>query len=80
MATDAVNCPAHYTGGDIECIDAIKAAMTMNEYLGFLRGNTIKYIWRFREKGGVQDLQKAEWYLSRLIQELQFDPFTDPLD
>jgi hypothetical protein len=79
MATDAVNNPAHYTGGDIECIDAIKAAMTMNEYLGFLRGNTIKYIWRFREKGGVQDLQKAEWYLSRLIQELQFDPFTDPL-
>lgn len=36
MAIDPVNSPAHYTGGDIECIDAIKAAMTMNEYLSFL--------------------------------------------
>jgi hypothetical protein len=77
--TDSVNHPSHYTTGDIECIDAIKASMTMNEYLGYLRGNSIKYLWRYRQKNGVEDLRKAEWYTRRLIQELELDPFNDPL-
>lgn len=77
--TDSVNHPSHYTTGDIECIDAIKASMTMNEYLGYLRGNSIKYLWRYRQKNGVEDLRKAEWYTRRLIQEFELDPFSDPL-
>ncbi len=77
--TDPVNSPDHYRTGDVECIEAIKASMTMNEFLGYLRGNVQKYIWRYREKNGVEDLRKAEWYLRRLIQEFEFDPFTDPL-
>lgn len=79
--TDSVNHPSHYTTGDIECIDAIKASMTMNEYLGYLRGNSIKYLWRYRQKheNGVEDLRKAEWYTRRLIQEFELDPFNDPL-
>ena len=65
--TDPVNAPAHYTSGEIQCIDAIKASMSKLEYEGFLKGNLIKYTWRYRKKGGLQDLQKANWYLDRLI-------------
>ena len=65
--TDLVSHPAHYTSGEIQCIDAIKASMSKLEYEGFLKGNLIKYTWRYRKKGGLQDLQKANWYLDRLI-------------
>ncbi|MFZ9095535.1 MAG: DUF3310 domain-containing protein [bacterium] len=76
--SDNIN-PAHYNSGDIECIDAIKASMTTNEFHGYLRGNNMKYLWRYRQKGGVEDLKKAEWYLRRLILEFETDPFSDPL-
>ena len=68
--SDAVNHPSHYTGGDIECIDAIKASMTNEAFLGYLKGNTQKYLWRYEKKvAPVEDLEKAKWYLERLIQE-----------
>ena len=67
---DEVNNPAHYTSGGIECIDAIKASMTEEQFKGFLKGNIIKYLWRYElENNPVQDLEKAQWYLNRLIQE-----------
>jgi len=75
---DAIN-PAHYQSGDIECIDAIKASMLTDEFLGYLKGNLQKYVWRYRQKGGVEDLRKARWYLDRLISEFELDPFNDPL-
>ncbi len=64
---DNVNRPSHYASGSIECIEAIKAQMTPDEYQGYLRGNVVKYMWRWREKGGVESLRKARWYLDRLI-------------
>ena len=63
---DMVNEPPHYKQGDIECIDAIKAALTPDEWRGYCKGNAIKYIWRERHKGGDESLQKADWYLNRL--------------
>lgn len=67
---DPVNHPSHYTAGGIECIDAIKASMTHEEFCGFLKGNVIKYTWRYKQKGKpVEDLKKAQWYQNRLIQE-----------
>lgn len=64
--------PAHYTQDeDISCIDAIEAALTPEEFRGFLRGNVAKYWWRYPMKNGVEDLLKAHWYLNRLIQTLQ---------
>lgn len=67
---DEVNNPAHYTSGGIECIDAIKASMTEEQFKGFLKGNIIKYLWRYELKNNpVQDLAKAQWYQNRLIQE-----------
>lgn len=64
---DAVNHPAHYTQGGVECIDAIEAA-TGDGFAGYLAGNVIKYVYRYRFKGGVEDLRKARWYLDRLIE------------
>lgn len=68
---DLVNQPPHYNMGGIECVEAIKASMSAEEFQGYLKGNAIKYLWRYRHKNGVQDLQKANWYNNRLIEELQ---------
>jgi hypothetical protein len=65
--TDSVNHPSHYTNGAIECIDAIESQLTPEEYRGYLKGNIAKYIWRERQKGGTESLEKARWYLDRLI-------------
>lgn len=68
-AGDSVERPVHYTKGEIECIDAIEAAITgLSAKEGFLVGQVIKYIWRFKHKGGREDLKKCEWYLKRLME------------
>ena len=64
--TDFVNHPPHYQG-TIECIDAIEASMSAEAFKGSLKANVIKYVWRYETKGGVESLQKAQWYLNRLI-------------
>lgn len=64
---DTVQHPAHYTQGGIECIEAIKASMTADGFCDYCKGNIIKYIWRWRDKGGVEDLRKASVYLDWLI-------------
>jgi hypothetical protein len=64
---DPVN-PAHYKNdAGVECIDAIKAQLTTQEFEGFLKGQVAKYVWRERQKGGREDLKKAHWYLSLLV-------------
>ena len=67
---DMVNSPPHYNKAGIECIDAIAAA-TGDGYEHYLQGNIMKYLWRFdyKEKP-LEDLQKAKWYLDRLIEEV----------
>ena len=64
---DVVNHPPHYTDGTIECIEAIEAQLTPEEFRGHLKANCVKYIWRERHKGGVESLKKAQWYLNRLV-------------
>jgi hypothetical protein len=66
--TDLVNHPPHYTDGAIECIAAIEAQLTPEEYRGYLKGNIAKYVWRERHKGGTESLMKARFYLDRLIE------------
>lgn len=66
-----VDHPRHYTQGGIECIDAIKAAVTGKPpYEAWLVGQVIKYVWRYDVKNGLEDLQKARFYLDRLIGEV----------
>ena len=64
---DPVNHPTHYTRGNIECIDAIKASMSKEAFMGYCKGNVIKYIWRYEHKGELESLEKAMWYLNKLI-------------
>ena len=65
---DNVSRPKHYNNGEgIECIEGIEAQLTPEGYKGFLQGNCAKYLWRWRDKGGIEDLRKCKWYLDRLI-------------
>ena len=68
---DPVNRPAHYTSGGIECIDAMQAAFGAEVVKDFCLCNAFKYLWRHRNKNGVEDLKKACWYLNRLITEME---------
>lgn len=65
---DMVNYPPHYRQGEIECIEAIKAALTPEEFRGYCKGANLKYTWREARKGGAEDLQKARWYLDKLLE------------
>lgn len=67
---DVVNHPPHYTG-KIECIDAIdEVTQNLKGEHGYYTGTIIKYIWRWYRKNGVEDLRKAQWYLTRLIEKV----------
>lgn len=64
--------PSHYTSGKVECIDAEEAATEgLTGFEGFLTGNCIKYLWRWKKKNGVEDLKKCRWYLDKLIAKLE---------
>ncbi|MGC4375902.1 DUF3310 domain-containing protein [Fictibacillus sp. Mic-4] len=67
---DSIN-PDHYKVGGIETIDIMKAKLTKEQFEGYLLGNILKYTSRYRHKNGVEDLHKAGWYLSRLIDLLE---------
>ncbi len=71
QTSDPVNSPLHYASGDIECIDAIKASMTREAFLGYLKGNIQKYMWRYEKKvNPIGDVKKARWYMNKLVDEL----------
>ena len=57
----------HYRQGGVECIDAIRAALTPEEFRGFCKGNVLKYIWREHHKGGDDDMRKALDYMRLLV-------------
>ena len=66
---DMVGAPRHYNTGNIECIDAIEESMSSVAFKGYLKGNCMKYLWRYDYKGKqVEDLQKAGWYLNKLTE------------
>lgn len=66
-----VNHPSHYSGS-IEAIDAIAAATAgLTGVEAFDTGNALKYLWRWKRKNGVEDLNKAVWYIQHLIKYLE---------
>lgn len=68
---EKVNHPSHYNQGGIECIDGIAAACQgLSGEEAFCTGSAIKYLWRWKYKNGVEDLEKAKWYIDRLIKTL----------
>ena len=66
---DNVNNPQHYSSQSIECIVAMEAMLSPEEFIGYLRGNIFKYQWRYKQKNGVEDLKKAQWYQNKLIEK-----------
>lgn len=64
---DNVNHPNHYTVGNIETIDYIRDKLTKEEFIGYCKGNILKYISREKYKGGKEDLEKASVYLKWAI-------------
>ena len=69
---DNVNNPPHYNYGTVECIEAIEESMTPESFRGYLKGNCLKYLWRYERKGkALEDLRKARWYLDKLIDEVE---------
>lgn len=68
---DMVNHPNHYTSGKIEVIKIMEDQLNPEEYRGYIKGQVIKYITRERHKNGLEDLEKAYWYLGRLINYLK---------
>ena len=70
-APDMVNHPPHYNQGGIECVDAIEASMSPQGFRDYLKGNILKYLWRYEQKHGLEDLKKAQWYLTRLTLNLE---------
>tara|TARA_R100001510_G_C7594156_1_gene162886 strand:+ start:33 stop:260 length:228 start_codon:yes stop_codon:yes gene_type:complete len=71
MDFDPVNKPKHYNQSGIECINAIQASMTDDQFAAYCKGNVMKYLWRYEHKNKEQDLRKAEWYLQRLIKVVE---------
>ena len=71
LINNMVDHPPHYNNGKVECIEAIEAMLTPDEFVGYLRGNSLKYRWRFRyKKKPIEDLRKARWYEERLLKFL----------
>ena len=68
MDEHEVNHPSHYTQGGIECIEAIKASMQPSDFVAYCKGNVMKYLWRWEDKGGLMDLCKARVYLNWMIE------------
>ncbi len=66
LDTTAVKNPAHYSGLVIEPIEFVMA-----NRLGFCEGNVVKYVSRWKQKGGIEDLVKAKRYLEFLIKDLE---------
>ena len=65
--SDKIN-PDHYRQGAVECIDALEAAtINLTGINAVCTANAIKYLWRWKEKNGLEDLRKANWYINKLL-------------
>lgn len=65
IAGNQVSHPSHYNQGNIECIDAMVAAFGKEAVATFCHINAFKYLWRTEHKNGLQDIDKAIWYLNK---------------
>lgn len=72
-ARDMVNHPPHYNNSDAKCSKCQKQieCIDITRHMSFNQGNAVKYLWRFQDKSGLQDLKKARWYLDDLIKQME---------
>lgn len=78
---DNVNHPKHYANScSIECIDAMQATFGTKDLAKYCAINAYKYLWRYKNKNGKEDLNKAEWYLNKfdeLLEESDNKPYSE---
>ena len=60
-----VTHPSHYTQGNIQCLDAMEAAFGKEQLAIWCKLNAFKYIWREEHKNGIEDIEKAIFYLNK---------------
>ncbi len=73
---DKIN-PVHYCQGNVECIEALEACLEREQFVGYLRGQVVKYIWRLGLKDAPAiDAAKAQWYCDKLVEVLSRDDCT----
>lgn len=63
-----VNHPSHYETGQFECIDVMLEVMGVEYVKGFCVCNAFKYLYRHRNKNGLEDIKKAIWYLNKFVE------------
>ena len=67
-SSDVINKPSHYHSNGIDVIGFAEAQFSNEEQKGFHRINAIKYITRYDRKNGIEDLNKAKFYIDKLIE------------
>lgn len=71
---EKVNHPNHYKGNtSLECIDCMKLVLGHKGTLDFCLGNAFKYMWRYKNKNGAEDIDKARWYLNYVQHDIERD-------
>lgn len=76
---DNVSHPSHYEGNtSIECIDAMRLGLGDQAVYDFCLCNAFKYMWRYKNKNGTEDLDKAEWYIKE-AKKININLFNQPL-
>ena len=68
---NVINKPKHYADRNIEVIDFIQDSLTPEQFEGYCIGNVLKYVSRYRLKNGVEDLEKARYYLNKIIIDMK---------
>jgi len=77
---DKIN-PSHYQRDGMECIDAIKAAVqNLSGAEAYCTGSAIKYLWRWDEKGGKDDLNKAKWFIQDMVSDIEEREYQEELE
>lgn len=67
--SDNVNHPKHYADTtSIECIEAMTVAFGRGAVVDFCKCNAFKYVWRYKNKNGKEDLEKAQWYCNKAVE------------
>ena len=65
---DYINRPRHYITGGIECIDVLTETQCFEAVQNFCICNAMKYLFRHKFKNGIEDIQKANWYLVKYLE------------
>lgn len=65
---DIVNHPPHYETGKFECIDVMIETQGLDAVIHFCQCNAFKYLYRAKNKNGLEDMKKAIWYMNKYVE------------